>query len=140
MAEGAQLAAAGGAARAAGHGLVAAAPVRRGRSRAEEEFDPGVGTGHGRPRMARRCQRLGGACFWGARWLPSEEEEEASWRDEPLMVAPDRLDALGPYMTGGTAGNDAPRIDPPAKDVSLLPRCSALVAVAEKEVLSERGR
>ncbi|EEC80458.1 hypothetical protein OsI_22663 [Oryza sativa Indica Group] len=133
MAEGAQLAAAGGAARAAGHGLVAAAPVRRGRSRAEEEFDPGVGTGHGRPRMARRCQRLGGACFWGARWLPSEEEEEASWRDEPLMVAPDRLDALGLYMTGGTAGNDAPRIDPPAKDVSSLPRCSALVAVAEKE-------
>ncbi len=56
------------------------------------------------------------------------------------MVAPDRLDALGPYMTGGTAGNDAPRIDPPAKDVSSLPRCSALVAVAEKEVLSERGR
>jgi hypothetical protein len=68
MAEGAQLAAAGGAARAAGHGLVAAAPVRRGRSRAEEEFDPGVGTGHGRPRMARRCQRLGGGSAAFTAW------------------------------------------------------------------------
>uniref|UniRef100_A0A0E0E166 BURP domain-containing protein n=1 Tax=Oryza meridionalis TaxID=40149 RepID=A0A0E0E166_9ORYZ len=67
------------------------------------------------------------------------EEEEASWRDEPLMLAPDRLDALGPYVTGGTAGNDAPRIDLPAEDVSSLPRCSALVAVAEKEMGGSSG-
>lgn len=68
------------------------------------------------------------------------EEEEASRRDEPLMLAPDRLDALGPYVTDGTAGNDAPRIDSPAEDVSSLPCRSALVAVTEKDVLSERSR
>uniref|UniRef100_A0A0E0AK89 Alpha/beta hydrolase fold-3 domain-containing protein n=1 Tax=Oryza glumipatula TaxID=40148 RepID=A0A0E0AK89_9ORYZ len=51
-----------------------------------------------------------------------------------------RLDALWPYVTGGAAGNDDPRIDPPAEDVSSLPCRRALVAVAEKDVLSERGR
>uniref|UniRef100_A0A0D3GFQ2 Uncharacterized protein n=1 Tax=Oryza barthii TaxID=65489 RepID=A0A0D3GFQ2_9ORYZ len=40
-------------------------------------------------------------CFFRARWLLSEEE--ASQRDEPLKLTPDRLDALGPYVTGGTA-------------------------------------
>ncbi|EAZ39916.1 hypothetical protein OsJ_24355 [Oryza sativa Japonica Group] len=80
-------------------------------------------------------------CFWGARWLPSEEAAAAGWRDdEPPMLAPGRLDALWPYVTGGAAGNDDPRIDPPAEDVSSLPCRRALVAVAEKDVLSERGR
>lgn len=52
----------------------------------------------------------------------------------------DRLDTLRPYVTSAAAGNDALRIDPPAEDVSLLPCCRALVAVAEKDILSERGR
>uniref|UniRef100_A0A0E0LKZ9 Alpha/beta hydrolase fold-3 domain-containing protein n=1 Tax=Oryza punctata TaxID=4537 RepID=A0A0E0LKZ9_ORYPU len=78
-------------------------------------------------------------CFWGARWLPSEVEA-AIRRDEPPMFAPGRLDALWPYVTGGAAGNDDPRIDPPAEDVSSLPCRRALVAVAEKDVLSDRGR
>ncbi|XP_040382243.1 probable carboxylesterase 12 [Oryza brachyantha] len=77
-------------------------------------------------------------CFWGAQWLPSEEA--ASKRAEPPMLAPDRLDALWPYVTAGAAGNDDPRIDPPAEDVSSLPCRRALVAVAEKDALRERGR
>ncbi|KAF0908211.1 hypothetical protein E2562_023836 [Oryza meyeriana var. granulata] len=77
-------------------------------------------------------------CFWGAKWLPSEEA--ASKRDEPPMLAPVRLDALWPYVTAGAAGNDDPRIDPPAEEVSSIPCRRVLVAVAEKDVLSDRGR
>uniref|UniRef100_A0A0D9WZ60 Alpha/beta hydrolase fold-3 domain-containing protein n=1 Tax=Leersia perrieri TaxID=77586 RepID=A0A0D9WZ60_9ORYZ len=77
-------------------------------------------------------------CFWGKKRLASEAA--AGERDEPPMLAPYRLDALWPYVTGGAAGNDDPRIDPPAEDVSSLPCRRALVAVAEKDVLRERGR
>ncbi|KAF0916376.1 hypothetical protein E2562_005971 [Oryza meyeriana var. granulata] len=56
------------------------------------------------------------------------------------MFLPERLDALWPFATAGAAGNDDPRVDPPAKAIASLPCRRALVAVATEDVLQDRGR
>uniref|UniRef100_J3L7T7 Alpha/beta hydrolase fold-3 domain-containing protein n=1 Tax=Oryza brachyantha TaxID=4533 RepID=J3L7T7_ORYBR len=75
--------------------------------------------------------------FWGTERLPFEKP--CAWRTKPKLL-PERVDNLCPYVTAGAAGNDDPRINPPAKDIALLPCRRALVAVATEDVLRDRGR
>uniref|UniRef100_A0A0E0M1L7 Alpha/beta hydrolase fold-3 domain-containing protein n=1 Tax=Oryza punctata TaxID=4537 RepID=A0A0E0M1L7_ORYPU len=76
-------------------------------------------------------------CFWGTERLPCEKP--AAWRATPMFL-PERLDALWPFATAGAAGNDDPRIDPPAEAIASLPCRRALVSVATEDVLRDRGR
>ncbi|KQK19417.1 hypothetical protein BRADI_1g48173v3 [Brachypodium distachyon] len=50
------------------------------------------------------------------------------------------LDRVWPYVTAGRAGNDDPRIDPTAEEISSLMCKRVLVAVAGKDMLRERGQ
>uniref|UniRef100_A0A0D9XE24 Alpha/beta hydrolase fold-3 domain-containing protein n=1 Tax=Leersia perrieri TaxID=77586 RepID=A0A0D9XE24_9ORYZ len=78
-------------------------------------------------------------CFWGTERLPFEKPD--AWRRATApMLLPERLDALWPYVTAGAAGNDDPRIDPPAEAIASLPCRRALVTVATEDVLRDRGR
>uniref|UniRef100_A0A452XHD3 Alpha/beta hydrolase fold-3 domain-containing protein n=1 Tax=Aegilops tauschii subsp. strangulata TaxID=200361 RepID=A0A452XHD3_AEGTS len=78
--------------------------------------------------------------FWGAKRLPSE----LAWTDDcegasaTAVFPPYGVDRLWPFVTAGQAGNNDPRIDPPASEVSLA--CSrVLIAVAGKDTLRDRG-
>ncbi|XP_052163238.1 probable carboxylesterase 2 [Oryza glaberrima] len=73
--------------------------------------------------------------FWGARMLPSE----AAW-DGESVIKPHQVGELWPFVTSGKAGNDDPWIDPPVEEVASLTCRRALVAVAEKDFLRDRGR
>ncbi|KAL6656561.1 hypothetical protein ACP70R_004341 [Stipagrostis hirtigluma subsp. patula] len=73
--------------------------------------------------------------FWGTERLPSEATGSAL-----PMFAPERVDTLWPFVTAGTAGNDDPRLCPRAERVACLPCRRALVSVATKDVLRDRGR
>ncbi|CAN6175492.1 unnamed protein product [Urochloa humidicola] len=72
--------------------------------------------------------------FWGTERLPAETD-----RRDGSVFSPEFIDALWPFLTAGAAGNDDPRIDPPAREIASLPCRSALVAVAEKDVVRDRG-
>ncbi|CAL5086575.1 unnamed protein product [Urochloa decumbens] len=72
--------------------------------------------------------------FWGTERLPAETDR----RDGPVF-SPEFVDALWPFLTAGAAGNDDPRINPPESEVALLPCRRALVAVAGKDVVRDRG-
>ncbi|XP_040382248.1 2-hydroxyisoflavanone dehydratase-like [Oryza brachyantha] len=73
--------------------------------------------------------------FWGADMLPSE----ATW-EGGSVITPHGAGILWPFVTAGQAGNDDPRIDPPADEVASLACRRVLVAVAEKDLLRDRGR
>ncbi|XP_073361298.1 probable carboxylesterase 5 [Aegilops tauschii subsp. strangulata] len=79
--------------------------------------------------------------FWGAKRLPSE----LAWADESegasatAVFPPYGVDRLWPFVTAGQAGNDDPRIDPPASEVSSLACRRVLIAVAGKDTLRDRG-
>ncbi|KAJ1291007.1 hypothetical protein BS78_02G286200 [Paspalum vaginatum] len=73
--------------------------------------------------------------FWGPERLPSETDRH----DGPLF-SPEFVDTLWLFLTAGAAGNDDPRINPPAEHVASLPCRRALVAVASKDVVRDRGR
>ncbi|KAF8647704.1 hypothetical protein HU200_065344 [Digitaria exilis] len=53
--------------------------------------------------------------FWGPHRLPSE----AVWDGETLLPA-NGVDRLWPFVTGGQAGNDDPRINPPGEEIASL--------------------
>ncbi|XP_012699188.1 tuliposide B-converting enzyme 1, amyloplastic-like [Setaria italica] len=72
--------------------------------------------------------------FWGPERLPSETD-----RHDGPVFSPEFVDTLWPFLTGGAAGNDDPRINPPAMQVASLPCRRALVAVAAKDVVRDRG-
>ncbi|XP_073359323.1 probable carboxylesterase 5 [Aegilops tauschii subsp. strangulata] len=79
--------------------------------------------------------------FWGAKRLPSE----LAWDDSEgvaglaAVFPPYGVDRLWPFVTAGQAGNDDPRIDPPALEVSSLACRRVLIAVAGKDSLRDRG-
>ncbi|KAM3195585.1 hypothetical protein ACQJBY_071625 [Aegilops geniculata] len=76
--------------------------------------------------------------FWGAKRLPLE----LAWDDNQATVAvfpPNGVDRLWPFVTAGQAGNDDPRIDPPASEISSLACRRVLIAVAGKDSLRGRG-
>ncbi|KAL6862166.1 hypothetical protein ACP4OV_016815 [Aristida adscensionis] len=72
--------------------------------------------------------------FWGPERLPSERD-----RHDGPVFSPEFVDTLWPFLTAGAAGNDDPRINPPAGEVMSLPCRRALVAVAAKDVARDRG-
>ncbi|KAK1610211.1 hypothetical protein QYE76_033884 [Lolium multiflorum] len=74
--------------------------------------------------------------FWGSERLASETVRE----DGVAMFPPDLVDRLWPFVTAGHAGNDDPRINPPAEEVASLTCRRMLVAVAEKDSMRDRGR
>jgi acetyl esterase/lipase len=73
--------------------------------------------------------------FWGSERLASE----TVW-DGVAMFSPDLVDRLWPFVTAGHAGNDDPRINPPEEEIASLTCRRMLVAVAEKDILRDRGR
>uniref|UniRef100_A0A0E0LLH9 Alpha/beta hydrolase fold-3 domain-containing protein n=1 Tax=Oryza punctata TaxID=4537 RepID=A0A0E0LLH9_ORYPU len=73
--------------------------------------------------------------FWGPEMLPSE----ASW-DGESVIRPHKIGELWPFVTAGQAGNDDPWIDPSVEEIASLTCRRALVAVAEKDFLRQRGR
>ncbi|GJM94756.1 hypothetical protein PR202_ga11432 [Eleusine coracana subsp. coracana] len=74
--------------------------------------------------------------FWGPDRLSSETDRRDD--DRPLF-APEWMDTLWPFLTAGAAGNDDHRINPPPETVASLPCRRALVAVAGKDVVRDRG-
>ncbi|XBI75769.1 hypothetical protein VPH35_069096 [Triticum aestivum] len=75
---------------------------------------------------------------WGAKRLPLE----LAWDDDEATVAvfpPNGVDRLWPFVTAGQAGNEDPRIDPPASEISSLACPRVLIAVAGKDSLRGRG-
>jgi acetyl esterase/lipase len=71
--------------------------------------------------------------FWSGDRLPSET-------DSDYVVFPAYgVDRLWPLVTAGHAGNDDPRINPPAAEIASLKCKRVLVAVAERDTLRERG-
>uniref|UniRef100_A0A0E0AKR5 Alpha/beta hydrolase fold-3 domain-containing protein n=1 Tax=Oryza glumipatula TaxID=40148 RepID=A0A0E0AKR5_9ORYZ len=73
--------------------------------------------------------------FWGSYMLPSE----VGW-DGESAIRPETVENVWPFVTSGQAGNDDPWIDPPVEEVASLTCRRALVAVAEKDFLRDRGR
>ncbi|KAL6657925.1 hypothetical protein ACP70R_005705 [Stipagrostis hirtigluma subsp. patula] len=71
--------------------------------------------------------------FWGSDRLPSELASES-------FLKPDLSDKLWSTATAGRASSDDPRINPADEDVASLKCRRALVAVAEKDLVRERGR
>ncbi|KAL5198214.1 hypothetical protein ABZP36_001726 [Zizania latifolia] len=76
--------------------------------------------------------------FWGPHMLPSE----MAWDDgsDSSVIKPDVLANFWPFVTSGQAGNDDPLIDPSSDETASLTCQRALVAVAEKDFLRDRGR
>ncbi|XP_044350781.1 probable carboxylesterase 3 [Triticum aestivum] len=74
--------------------------------------------------------------FWGVDRLSSSE---TVW-DGVAMFTPDFVDRLWPYVTAGQLENDDPWINPLDGDIASLMCRRVLVAVAEKDSLSGRGR
>ncbi|KAF8765299.1 hypothetical protein HU200_008672 [Digitaria exilis] len=72
--------------------------------------------------------------FWGTQRQPSETD-----RDDGPAFAPEWVDTLWPFLTAGEAGNDDPRLDPPAGEVLALHCQRALIAVASKDLVRDRG-
>ncbi|RLM58254.1 hypothetical protein C2845_PM18G05120 [Panicum miliaceum] len=72
--------------------------------------------------------------FWGTERQPSETNPD----DGPLFV-PEWVDTLWPFLTAGNAGNDDPRLNPPAEHVMSLDCRRALIAVASKDLVRDRG-
>nr|CAB3454385.1 unnamed protein product [Digitaria exilis] len=76
--------------------------------------------------------------FWGPERLPCERPGRHEGR---RVFAPERMDKLWPFVTGGAVeGNEDPRLNPPAEEVASLRCRRALVAVASRDVLRGRGR
>ncbi|KAF0905300.1 hypothetical protein E2562_003898 [Oryza meyeriana var. granulata] len=73
--------------------------------------------------------------FWGADMLPSE----SAW-DGDSVIKPQTVAKLWPFVTSGQAGNDDPWINPSVEEITSLTCRRALVAVAEKDFLRDRGR
>ncbi|KAF0905288.1 hypothetical protein E2562_003886 [Oryza meyeriana var. granulata] len=73
--------------------------------------------------------------FWGADMLPFE----AAW-DGDSVIKPRTVAKLWPFVTSGQAGNNDPWIDPSVEEIASLTCRRALVAVAEKDFLRDRGR
>ncbi|XP_010239290.1 probable carboxylesterase 5 [Brachypodium distachyon] len=73
--------------------------------------------------------------FWGTERLPSEELAEDAGAVLPACL----VDRAWPYVTAGQACNDDPRINPRDEDIASLACSRVLVAVAEKDMLRERG-
>ncbi|XP_073359632.1 2-hydroxyisoflavanone dehydratase-like [Aegilops tauschii subsp. strangulata] len=70
---------------------------------------------------------------WAAlQWAASSSDP---WPEFP----PYGVDRLWPFVTAGQAGNDDPRIDPPASEISSLACRRVLIAVAGKDTLRDRG-
>ncbi|RCV09353.1 hypothetical protein SEVIR_2G025400v4 [Setaria viridis] len=74
--------------------------------------------------------------LWGAERLPSE----AACGDGAAVLPAYGVDRLWPFVTAGQAGNEDPRLNPPDEEIASLTCRRFLVAVAEKDTLSERGR
>nr|TKW34870.1 hypothetical protein SEVIR_2G334900v2 [Setaria viridis] len=55
--------------------------------------------------------------FWGPERLPSETD-----RHDGPVFSPEFVDTLWPFLTGGAAGNDDPRINPPARQARARSR------------------
>ncbi|KAL6656564.1 hypothetical protein ACP70R_004344 [Stipagrostis hirtigluma subsp. patula] len=72
--------------------------------------------------------------FWGTERLPSETN-----RVDGPVFSPEFVDTVWPFLTAGAAGNDDPRLNPPAEQVMSLRCRRALVTVAAKDVLRDRG-
>jgi acetyl esterase/lipase len=72
--------------------------------------------------------------FWGPERLPTELD----WNGGDV-VRPERVDTLWPFLTAGAAGNDDPRLNPPDHLVASSLPWRALVAIASKDLLWERG-
>ncbi|PAN14057.1 hypothetical protein PAHAL_2G381500 [Panicum hallii] len=72
--------------------------------------------------------------FWGTERLPAETD-----RHDGPVFSPELVDTLWPFLTAGAAGNDDPRISPPAGQVASLPCRRVLVGVAAKDVVRDRG-
>jgi acetyl esterase/lipase len=72
--------------------------------------------------------------FWGTERLPSETD-----RHDGPVFSPEFVGTLWPFLTAGAAGNDDPRINPLSGQVASLPCGRALVAVAGKDLLRDRG-
>jgi acetyl esterase/lipase len=72
--------------------------------------------------------------FWGSERLPSE----VVW-DGAAMFRPESVDRLWPFVTAGQASNDDPRINLPGEEISSLTCRRVLLAVAEKDILRDRG-
>ncbi|CAL4993709.1 unnamed protein product [Urochloa decumbens] len=72
--------------------------------------------------------------FWGSERQPSEVDRD----DRPLFL-PEWVDTLWPFLTAGTAGNDDPRLNPPPELVMALPCRRALITVASKDLVRDRG-
>lgn len=70
--------------------------------------------------------------FWGADRLPSELVSES-------FLKPDLSDKLWRTATAGRATNDDPRINPADADMASLRCRRVLVALAEKDLVRERG-
>uniref|UniRef100_A0ACD6ANF9 Uncharacterized protein n=1 Tax=Avena sativa TaxID=4498 RepID=A0ACD6ANF9_AVESA len=75
--------------------------------------------------------------FWGSERLPCETDHG---RHDVPMFALDRVDALWPFVTAGTASNDDPRVNPPSEQIVSLQCQRVLVGVAGKDVFRDRGR
>ncbi|PAN09342.1 hypothetical protein PAHAL_2G015400 [Panicum hallii] len=72
--------------------------------------------------------------FWGAERLPSEAASDGAG-----VFPADEVDLLWPFVTAGQAGNDDPRLSPPDEEIASLMCRRVLVAVAERDILRERG-
>ncbi|CAO2152138.1 unnamed protein product [Urochloa humidicola] len=72
--------------------------------------------------------------FSGTERQPSETDRD----DGPLFV-PEWVDTLWPFLTVGTFGNDGPRLNPPPEHVMALPCRRALITVASKDLVRDRG-
>ena len=72
--------------------------------------------------------------FWGTERLPAE-----TGRHDGPVFSPEFMGTLWPFLTAGAAGNDDPRISPPAEQVASLPCRRVLVGVAAKDVARDRG-
>ncbi|XP_040382371.1 probable carboxylesterase 2 [Oryza brachyantha] len=73
--------------------------------------------------------------FWGPDRLPCE----AAWDGASVLPA-FGVDWLWPFVTGGQAGNDDPRIDPTDDELASLSCRRVLMAVAGRDTLRDRGR
>ncbi|KAJ1291155.1 hypothetical protein BS78_02G296300 [Paspalum vaginatum] len=74
--------------------------------------------------------------FWGPERLLSETDRA----HDGSLFSPKSVDTLWAFLTAGAAGNEEPRINPAADQVASLPCRRALVAVATKDLLRDRGR
>ncbi|XP_037481933.1 probable carboxylesterase 5 [Triticum dicoccoides] len=75
--------------------------------------------------------------FWGVERLSASCE--TVW-DGVAMFTPEVVDRVWPFVTAGRLGNDDRRINPLDEEISSLTCRRVLVAIAEKDILRDRGR